>query len=217
MRRCADGVRSRSISGRTGSCCSSLSRCGHSARRRTSPRSCRRKYGCASDGADSFATAKRDPRLIKLLTRARRFNTTLVGSDGVPFAALAERESVSPSYFTRLVPLSDLASDIIEAILDGCQPRALAATRCWRSRVCRLPGTSSGPCSALPELQNFYASEITDHHHPKATCPRGSGAVAPARLARRRQRGQLASCAPFCATRCGRDDSRRGERAASVR
>jgi len=105
------------------------------------------------------------------LTRARRFNTTLVGSDGVPFAALAERESVSPSYFTRLVPLSDLASDIIEAILDGCQPRALAATRCWRSRVCRLPGTSSGPCSASPELQNFCASEITDHHQSQSDPP----------------------------------------------
>jgi hypothetical protein len=36
---------------------------------------------------------------------------------------------VSPSYFTRLVRLSDLAPDIIEAILDGHQPRDLAATR----------------------------------------------------------------------------------------
>ena len=75
------------------------------------------------DGADPFATAKPDPPVSKLLTRARRFNTTLIGSDGVPFAAPAERESVSPSYFTRLVRLSDLAPDIIEAILDGRQPR----------------------------------------------------------------------------------------------
>jgi hypothetical protein len=41
------------------------------------------------DGADPFATVKPDPRLIKLLIRARRFNTTRVGGDGVPFAALA--------------------------------------------------------------------------------------------------------------------------------
>jgi hypothetical protein len=33
--------------------------------------------------------------------RACRFNTTLVRSAGVPFAALAKREGVSPSYFTR--------------------------------------------------------------------------------------------------------------------
>jgi hypothetical protein len=42
------------------------------------------------DGTDPFATAKPDARLIKLLIRARRFNAALVGSDGVPFAALAE-------------------------------------------------------------------------------------------------------------------------------
>jgi hypothetical protein len=77
------------------------------------------------DGADPFATAKPDARLIKLLIKARRFNAALVRSDGVPFAALAEREGVSPSYFTRLVRLSYLAPDIIHAILDGCQPRNL--------------------------------------------------------------------------------------------
>ena len=59
------------------------------------------------------------------LIKARRFNAALVRSDGVPFAALAEREGVSPSYFTRLVRLSYLAPDIIQAILDGRQPRNL--------------------------------------------------------------------------------------------
>ena len=38
-----------------------------------------------------------------LLLKARRFNAALVASDEVPFAALAEREGVSPSYFTSLV------------------------------------------------------------------------------------------------------------------
>jgi DNA invertase Pin-like site-specific DNA recombinase len=81
------------------------------------------------DGADRFATAKPDTRLIKLLIRARRFNATLVYSDGVPFAALAKREGVSPSYFTRLVRLSYLAPDITQAILDGRQPRDLTADK----------------------------------------------------------------------------------------
>jgi hypothetical protein len=70
---------------------------------------------------------KPDARLIKLLIRARRFNTALVGSDSLPFAALAKREGVSPSYFTRLVRLSYLAPDIAQAILDGRQPRVLTA------------------------------------------------------------------------------------------
>jgi DNA invertase Pin-like site-specific DNA recombinase len=81
------------------------------------------------DGTDPFATAKPDARLIKLLIRARRFNATLVGSDGVPFAALAKHAGVSPSYFTRLVRLNYLAPDIIQAILDGRQPRALTADK----------------------------------------------------------------------------------------
>src|SRR2546421_457856 len=63
------------------------------------------------DGTDPFAASKPDARLIKLLLKARRFNATLVGSDDVPVAALAEREGVSPSYFTRLVRLSYLAPD----------------------------------------------------------------------------------------------------------
>jgi hypothetical protein len=77
------------------------------------------------DGPDPFAAAKPDARLIKLLIKARRFNAALICSDGVPFAALAEREGVSSSYFTRLVRLSYLAPDIIQAILDGRQPRGL--------------------------------------------------------------------------------------------
>jgi site-specific DNA recombinase len=81
------------------------------------------------DGTDPFATAKPDARLIKLLIRARRLNAALVGSDGVPFAALAKREGVSPSYFTRLVRLNYLAPDITQAILDGRQPSGLTADK----------------------------------------------------------------------------------------
>ena len=81
------------------------------------------------DGTDPFVAAKPDARLIKLLVRARRFNATLVGSDDVPFVALAKREGVSPSYFTRVVRLSYLAPDITQAILDGGQPRDLTADK----------------------------------------------------------------------------------------
>ena len=80
------------------------------------------------NGTDPFAV-KPDTRLIKLLLRARRFNATLADSEGVPFAALAEREGVSRSYFTRLVRLSYLAPDITQAILDGRQPRDLTAEK----------------------------------------------------------------------------------------
>ena len=81
------------------------------------------------DRADPFSTAKPDARLIKLLIRAHRFNATLAGSGGTPFAALANQEGVSPSYFTRLIHLSYLAPDITQAILDGRQPSDLTADK----------------------------------------------------------------------------------------
>jgi hypothetical protein len=81
------------------------------------------------DGTDPFVAAKPDVRLIKLLLRARRFNTTLVQSEDVAFAVLAMREGVSRSYFTRVVRLSYLAPDITQAILDGRQPRDLTAEK----------------------------------------------------------------------------------------
>jgi len=80
------------------------------------------------DGPDPFA-AKPDARLIRLLLRARRFNATLAQGEGVSFAALAEREGVGRSYFTRLLRLSYLAPDITQAILDGRQPSDLTAEK----------------------------------------------------------------------------------------
>jgi len=81
------------------------------------------------DRADPFSSAKPDARLVRLLVRAHRFNATLAGSGGTPFAALAKQEGVSPSYFTRLVRLSYLAPDITQAILDGRQPSDLTADK----------------------------------------------------------------------------------------
>src|SRR6478736_1207414 len=93
------------------------------------PRRCGREIRMVINGTDPFDAAKPDARLIKLLLRARRFNATLAEGEGVPFAALAEREGVSRSYFTRLVRLSYLAPDITQAILDGRQPPDLTAEK----------------------------------------------------------------------------------------
>jgi site-specific DNA recombinase len=93
------------------------------------PRRCGREIRMVVNGTDPFDAAKPDARLIKLLLRARRFNATLVNSECVPFAVLAEREGVSRSYFTRLLRLSYLAPDITQAILDGRQPPDLTAEK----------------------------------------------------------------------------------------
>jgi hypothetical protein len=49
------------------------------------------------------------------LLRARRFHAALTQGEGIAFAALAQREGVSRSYFTRLVRLSYLAPDCCAA------------------------------------------------------------------------------------------------------
>jgi len=92
-------------------------------------RRCGREIKMLIDSSDWLAKAKPDARLIKLLISARRFNTALVGGDRVPFSAVAKRQGVSPSYFTRLVRLSYLAPDITQAILDGRQPPDLTADK----------------------------------------------------------------------------------------
>ncbi len=90
------------------------------------------------DGTDRFATAKPNARLVKLLLRARRFNAVLTQGEGIAFAALAQREGVSPSYFTRLVRLSYLAPESprrssmggSRAISRRKAPRALTPAAC---------------------------------------------------------------------------------------
>ena len=49
----------------------------------------------------------------------RRFNAALAASDGVPFAAVAEQEGMSPSYFRRLVRFSYLVPDITQRSSTG--------------------------------------------------------------------------------------------------
>jgi len=89
-------------------------------------------------GTDPFATAKPDRRLINLLIRARRFNAALAGSDGVPFAALAKQEGVSPSYFTRLVRLSYLAPDITLCVRNASRRIPQKGVRIRQSLACAV-------------------------------------------------------------------------------
>ena len=63
-----------------------------------------------------------DHTLIKAVARAYRWRQILEHGDMGTIAELAEREKVSPSYLTRVMRLTLLAPDIIEAILDGNPP-----------------------------------------------------------------------------------------------
>lgn len=63
-----------------------------------------------------------DHTLIKAVARAYRWRQILEDGDMGTIAELAEYEKISPSYLTRVMRLTLLAPDIIEAILDGNPP-----------------------------------------------------------------------------------------------
>ena len=62
-----------------------------------------------------------DSALVKALARAFRWKRMLESGEFVTIAELAEREGIAPSYMTRVLRLTLLAPDIVEAILDGKQ------------------------------------------------------------------------------------------------
>ena len=62
-----------------------------------------------------------DNTLVKALARAFRWKRMLESGDFATIAELAEREGIVPSYMTRVLRLTLLAPDIVEAILDGKQ------------------------------------------------------------------------------------------------
>lgn len=62
-----------------------------------------------------------DNKLVKALARAFRWKRMLESGEFATIAELAEREGIAPSYMTRVLRLTLLAPDIVEAILDGKQ------------------------------------------------------------------------------------------------
>ena len=70
-----------------------------------------------------------DSTLIKALARAFRWKRMLESGEFATIAELAEREGIAPSYMTRVMRLTLLAPDIVEAILDGKQGHEVTLAR----------------------------------------------------------------------------------------
>jgi hypothetical protein len=68
---------------------------------------------------------RRDDTLIKALVRAHRWRRRIESGQAKSITDLAEQEGVTDAYVCRLLPLTCLAPDIVEAILDGRQPKGL--------------------------------------------------------------------------------------------
>lgn len=86
-----------------------------------------RKLVIAPNGADAWALprARIDNTMVKALARAHRWKKQLDTGRFQTVQDLAEAEKINPSYIARVLRLTLLAPDIVEAILDGRQPAGL--------------------------------------------------------------------------------------------
>jgi hypothetical protein len=67
----------------------------------------------------------RDETLVKALVRAHRWRRRIESGRAKSITDLAEQDGVTDAYVCRLLPLTCLAPDIVEAILNGRQPKGL--------------------------------------------------------------------------------------------
>lgn len=65
----------------------------------------------------------RHETLVKALVRAHRWRRQIESGRARSITDLAEQEGVATAYVCRLLPLTCLAPDTVEAVLDGRQPK----------------------------------------------------------------------------------------------
>ena len=87
-----------------------------------------RKLAIAADGSTLAPPRPRiDSTLVKALARAHRWNRLLESGRYGSAAELAAAEKINPSYVSRVMRLTLLAPDIVEAIVEGRQADGVEA------------------------------------------------------------------------------------------
>lgn len=77
------------------------------------------------DGSEWAPASRVDNSLVQAVVRAHRWRELLESGQYGTAADLAKAEKVNDLYLSRVLRLTLLAPDIVEAILDGRQPRSL--------------------------------------------------------------------------------------------
>ncbi len=87
-----------------------------------------RKLAIAADGSTLAPPRPRiDNTIVKALARAHRWNKLLENGRYGSAAELAAAEKINPSYVSRVLRLTLLAPDIVEAIVEGRQADGIEA------------------------------------------------------------------------------------------
>ena len=108
-----------------------------------------RRLVVSPDGVPAWAAprSRLDDTLVKALARAFRWRKLLETGIHGTIDEIARAEGINDSYVSRILRLTLLAPDIVEAILDGRQPTALTLARlmkpfpaAWGKQRARLLG-----------------------------------------------------------------------------
>ena len=92
-----------------------------------------RKVVVAPDGTAWVPSRPRvDNSMVKALARAHRWKWLLESGAYASVTELAAAEKIAQSYMCRVLRLTLLAPDIVEAILDGYQPASVTLDRLLR-------------------------------------------------------------------------------------
>jgi hypothetical protein len=118
-----------------------------------------RKIIIAPDGGDAWTPAKprRDETLVRALARAHRWKK-LLEEGRYRSAEVAEAEKVTRSFVNRLLRLTLLAPDIVEAILEGRHVKRLmleelmgSMPSVWEEQRQRFARPHSKPTNCLKD------------------------------------------------------------------
>ena len=92
-----------------------------------------RKLVITPDGAAAPAPRARvDSALLKALARGFRWRKLLESGQFSTIEEIADAENINPSYVSRVLRMTLLAPEIVEAILAGRQPEGLTMARAMR-------------------------------------------------------------------------------------
>ncbi len=104
-----------------------------------------RKVVVTPDGADWAPRPRVDNAMVKALARAFRWRKMLDTGVHATVDDLAKAKGVAPSYVSRVLRLTLLAPEIVEAILDGRHSPELTMARLFRP----FPVEWDAQCEAL--------------------------------------------------------------------
>jgi hypothetical protein len=151
-------------------------------RKRGGPKVLISPNGATIPGVPRQATTSADPALLKVLARAFRWKRMLDEGRYSSVSDIARAEKIDRSYAGRILTLTLLAPDIVEAIMDGRQPAELGVHGCGRG-FRWSGGSNADPLGCPPNRRRLSPPGSIGHLGTEAGRHRQSSGRSPAHSA----------------------------------